>query len=220
MMFKSFRKHGNTARDSHRSCPGVVLTLSLLLGCIPALAQKHEIGLTLGGLITRDISAGADRVDIGPGTALQVNYGYRIWNTPLASLYGEVHMLASPQRLITSGNQAITRDVASLFIAPGIRVKFLPKLPVAPWAEIGGGYGDFQHSTTLLNGRPNPVARDVSLGVFEFGAGADFPLWRFVGLRAEIRDFVTAPPELNLSVNGKLHNVVAGGGLIIKLGER
>jgi hypothetical protein len=187
----------------------------------PAIAQeaapRHEIGLTLGGLFSNDRSDGATGVNVGPGSALQANYGFRFLGGDKAALYGEVHLLANPLRDVTSPDQSLTRDVATLFVTPGIRVKFSPNRGLAPYLAIGGGWADYQHSTTTLAGGPNPAPQTVHHGAFDYGGGVDLTFWRFVGLRAEIRDFYAGGPSYNTpSVRGGQHNLVAGGGLVLK----
>jgi len=55
-------------------------------------------------------------------------------------------------------------------------------------------------------------------GAFYYGGGVDLKLWKFVGLRMEIRDFYTGSPSYNAGqIHGGQHNVVAGGGLILRL---
>jgi hypothetical protein len=54
--------------------------------------------------------------------------------------------------------------------------------------------------------------------VFDYGGGFDYRLFRFIGLRAEVRDFFSE----NLNVNTPLsssnqHDVVASGGSISAL---
>jgi hypothetical protein len=45
-------------------------------------------------------------------------------------------------------------------------------------------------------------------------------LWRWIGARGEIRDFYTGSPAYNLpGITGGQHNVVAGGGFVLKWGE-
>jgi hypothetical protein len=45
-------------------------------------------------------------------------------------------------------------------------------------------------------------------------------LWRWIGARGEIRDFYTGSPAYNLTgITGGQHNVVAGGGFVLKWGE-
>lgn len=198
-----------------------VITAALLSALNVARAQeggpKHEVGLTLGGLLSQQRTGGSTSLELGSGVALQANYGYRLWGGTKAALYGEVHLLANPQRQVSSTNQTLTRDVATLFITPGIRLKFRPGGSIAPYVVAGGGWADYEQSTTTLAGAPNPAPRTVNHGVFDYGGGVDFKFWRFVGLRAEIRDFYAGAPAYNSpAFKGGQHNVVAGGGLVLK----
>ena len=181
------------------------------------LPIRHEIGLTLGGLFLNERSGVPTRLELGPGVAFQANYGYRLFAAEKAALYAEVHLLASPLRDVTSTDQRLTRDVATLFITPGFRLKFFPNRAVAPYVAVGGGWADYEQSTSRLDGQPNSASRVVNHGVFDFGGGVDFKFWRFIGLRAEIRDFYAGGPSYNTAaISGGQHNVVAGGGLVLK----
>jgi hypothetical protein len=190
---------------------------------IPAMAAdgdnaaKHEIGLTLGGLLGQDRSGGSTTFHLSSGTALQANYGYRFFDGGSVVLYGEVHMLANPQRVVTSATQTLTRDVATLFVTPGIRVQFAPRHALSPYFAVGGGWALFEQSTTTLGGNPNPAPRDISHAVVDFGGGVDVKFWKFVGLRGEIRDFYSGSPSYNApAISGGQHNVVVGGGFVLK----
>ena len=179
--------------------------------------SKHEVGLTLGALLSQQRSGGSTNLDLGAGTALQANYGYRFVGNRKAALYGEVHLLANPQRQVTSSTQTVTRDVATLFITPGIRVKFLPGGAISPYVVAGGGWSVFEQSTTTLAGAPNRAPRTLNHGVVDYGGGVDFKFWRFIGMRAEIRDFYGGAPAYNSTAfKGGQHNVVAGGGFVLK----
>jgi hypothetical protein len=180
-------------------------------------ATRHEIGLTLGGLLNKSRAGGNTSLDLGSGIALQANYGYRLLGGNRTALFGEVHFLASPLRDVNSADQRLTRDVATIFVTPGIRLKFRPDSNIAPFVAVGGGWSIYEQSTTTLAGGANPAARVVSHGALDYGAGADFKFWRFVGLRAEVRDFYAGGPSYNSSaIRGGQHNVVAGGGLVLK----
>ncbi len=195
---------------------GLVLSVSTVSA--QEAPPRHEVGLTLGGLFSAERSGGATRLDLGSGLALQANYGYRLLSRDRVAAYGEVHLLANPLRDVNSSTQTLTRDVATLFVTPGIRVKFFPSGGVAPYFAIGGGWADYQQSTTTLAGNPNAAPRTVNHGVFDYGGGVDFKVWRFVGLRAEIRDFYAGGPSYNTSsIRGGQHNVVAGGGLVLRI---
>jgi len=200
------------------------LTLTLVLGltgigiaAAQEVAPKHEIGLTLGGLLGAQRNGGAARLDLGPGIALQANYGYRMLGTEYAALYGEVHFLANPLREVSSGDQTLTRDAATIFLTPGIRLKFFSNRSVAPYLAVGAGWAVYEQSTTTLNGSPNPASRLVNHAALDYGGGVDVKFWRFVGLRGEIRDFYAGGPSYNTAaIHGGQHNVVAGGGLVLK----
>ena len=52
-----------------------------------------------------------------------------------------------------------------------------------------------------------------------FGGGTDVPVWRWLAVRLEARDFYSGNPSFNTPVvGGGQHNVVLGGGLVISLG--
>ena len=121
---------------------------------------------------------------------MQANYGYRLLGGETAALYGEVHFLANPLREVSSSDRTLTRDAATIFLTPGLRVKFFPNRSVAPYFAVGGGWAAYQQSTNTLNGNPNPASRALNHGVFDYGGGVDFKFWRFVGLRAEVQRFL------------------------------
>jgi opacity protein-like surface antigen len=197
------------------------MVAAILLAACAANAQetapRHEVGLTLGGLLSQSRSGGSTSLNLGSGVSFQANYGYRLFGGDRAALFGEVHFLASPLRDIGSADKSLTRDVATIFLTPGIRVKFRPTSSVSPFVAIGGGWSVYEQSTNTLSGNTNPASRVVTHGAFDYGAGADFRFWRFIGLRAEIRDFFAGAPLYNTaSIHGGQHNVVAGGGLVLK----
>lgn len=185
---------------------------------IVAAAQQHEIGLTLGGVFRSERSA-TSRLDLGSGRAWQANYGYRLTARDKWALLGEVHFLASPLRKVTSANRGATRDFASLYLTPGVRVKLMPNARVSPWVSGGGGWALYEQSLLTLDGSSNPAPRLVHRAAVQFGGGFDVRAWRFLSLRAEIRDFYSGSPVFNANTRGGQHNVVAGGGIVLRFGE-
>ena len=179
-------------------------------------APKNELAFGLGGIpaLARSDSPG---LDAGSGVAFQVNYGHRIVDGNTVALYGEINFIASPLRDVSTGVTSATQDFASLYITPGIRVKFRPRSRISPYAVIGGGYADYEQSLTRIDGRPNQAPRELGRGVFDFGAGFDVHVWRFVALRGEARDLYTGSPNYNLaSISGGQHNVVATGAFVVR----
>lgn len=195
-------------------------SLLLFVICLtPALAQKNEIGLTLGGFTSQTRNATPTPVDLSSGLVLEANYGRRVLQLPFAALYGELEFAANAQRTI-QGAKTDTRDIATLYVTPGVRLKFLPKARISPWVAVGGGYAAYQQSTTLLSGVANPAIRNLNRGVFDFGGGIDTPLWHFIGLRAEVRDFYSGNPAYNAVISGSgQHNVLASGGIVLRFGK-
>jgi hypothetical protein len=190
------------------------LLLTLCVAAAPLMAQRNEVGLTLGRVLADEKSSA---VELGPGTAFQVNYGRRLAGSDAVAVYGEVHFLASPQRKVETSIPAAGRDVASLYVTPGVRVKFAPDRRLSPWGAIGGGYGLYEHSDLTVGGAANPAARLLHRGVFMFGGGLDAKVFRWFDLRFEARDFYSGRADLNVPLGGGgQHNVVVGGGFVLK----
>jgi opacity protein-like surface antigen len=188
-----------------------------------AFAGEQEIGLTIGALSapSRSISGtGGGNIDFSTGTAFQADYGLTFLSLPLVDLQAEVHFLASPQQSIDSSNPTVTKDIAVLYLTPGIRLKFLPKGPLSPWASVGGGYSLYEQSTTTVGGATNGAPRHTSHGALQFGGGADIKVLPHIALRGEVRAFYTGSPSFNTVVNGTgQFNVVAGGGVVLRFGK-
>ncbi len=179
--------------------------------------SKNELAFTLGGIPPLSRSTSQESLELGSGTAFGINYGRRLLATDKVGLFGEVDFLASPLRGVSSSNLSATKNFASLYIAPGVRLKFFPRSAISPYVAVGGGYADYEQSTTRLDGQPNSAPRELARGVFDFGAGLDVHVWRWVALRGEARDFFTGAPAYNLtSITGGQHNVAISGGFVLR----
>jgi hypothetical protein len=178
--------------------------------------HKNELAFGLGGIPALSRSD-SPSVDAGSGVAFQVNYGRRVLSGKKAALFGEVNFVASPLREISTSVVSATHDFASLYITPGIRVKFLPGSRLSPYVAVGGGYADYEQSNKRLDGGANQAPRELARGVFDFGAGFDVKVWRFLALRGEARDFYSGSPGYNLaSVSGGQRNVIATGAIVFQ----
>ncbi len=196
-----------------KTCIWTLLALSL-----PAWAQNHELAFTLGGT-TNDLGT-ALALRTTSGKALQINYGYRFAGNDAVSVAGEFHFLANPLREISGGASTLTRDFASLYLTPGIRVKANPNGRIQPFGVIGGGYALYEQSRETFAGTPNPAPRHIHRGAFTFGGGVDVKIVRWLGVRGDVRDFYTGRPALNsLTLKGGQHNVVASGGFVLRWGN-
>ena len=196
------------------------IVMWLLLGSSAAVAQKHELGLTLGRRSGPTRSSNAGDLQLSSGVGLQANYGYRVLQRRRVAFFGEVHLLANGQRTVQSRNATATRDIATLFVTPGLRVAWTGSRRFVPYATAGAGYALYEQSYFRLDGAANEAPRFTHRGAFSYGGGVNVPLWRFVGLRLEARDFYTGNPSFNaVAASAGQHNVVVGGGLVLSWGS-
>ena len=199
----------------------VFLALAMVAPTFPvhALAQSNDITLSLGGTLSqsRDFqSPTTGATQTSADISLGVNYGRRFLDAEVAELYGEVESVALPNRGLTAATATVPQNYASLYVAPGLRLKVLPSARLSPWFAVGGGYALYEQSAKLSNGQ-NTTNKFLSRGVFDFGGGLDYKVFRFLGLRGEVRDFLSGNPNLNVALSSSTqHNVVASGGINVR----
>ena len=201
-----------------------LFVLASAIVTVPARAQNQERGqnqeltFSLGGIPgqTRSFQSSTSSTQISADRSFGINYGHRFLGAKIAALYGEMEFVAIPNRAVTAATAAVPQNYASLYLTPGLRLKFFPGSRLSPWGAIGGGYGLYQQSAQLSNGQ-NTTNKFLNRGVFEYGGGLDYRLFRFLGLRGEVRDFFSGNPDLNVALSSSgQHNVVASGGIILR----
>ena len=195
-----------------------LLLLATALFANPALGQNQELTFSLGGIPgqTHNFQGSGGTAQISSDRSFGINYGHRFLDPKIAALYGEIEFVALPNRDVTSATATVPQSYASLYLAPGLRLKFFPSSRLSPWGAVGGGYALYQQSAKLSNGQ-NETDKFLNRGVLDYGAGLDFRLFRFLGLRAEVRDFLSGNPNLNAkSSSSAQHNIVASGGFILR----
>jgi hypothetical protein len=200
-----------------RFCSIIFLLLGLCLCAHPVLAQNQEVTLSLGGVFSQSRSFQATgTAQISSDFDLEANYGYRFLYTNIAALYGEIEFVALPNRSVTAATAIVPKNYASLYVAPGLRLKFAPGARLSPWVAAGGGYALYQQSAQFSNGQ-NTTNKFLNRGVFDFGGGVDYTLFRFLGLRGEVRDLVSGNPNLNVALSSSTqHNVISSGGIVVR----
>lgn len=179
-------------------------------------APLNELAFGLGGIpsITR---GGSPTLQLGAGPALEVNYGRRLFSLPAVAIYGEINFVANPLRDISTSISSATKNVASLYVTPGVRAKLFPGSRISPYVAIGGGYADFEQSTTEINGSPNPAPRQLGRAAFDIGGGVDVRIWRWVALRGDFRDFYSGSPAFNVAtIRGGQNDVIATGAFVLR----
>jgi opacity protein-like surface antigen len=200
-------------------CKGVLL-LAGGATILPLHAQRHEIGVLFGGFQPQDrnlTGAGNSKALVESGFAISAAYAVRWKQWRAASLHVEIPFVASPQHRIQSARQSLTRDIATLYLTPGLKVRFAPHRRVTPYLAAGAGYALFEHSTARIDGAANTAPRHLHRGAFQFGGGVEVKLLRFLALRIEARDFVSGNPAFHSSVAGsRQHNLLLAGGFAIR----
>jgi hypothetical protein len=181
--------------------------------------QSQELTFSLGGISgqTRSLRGSpAGTAQIAADRTLGINYGHHLVGTRVATVYGELEFVAIPNRGVTSATAVVAQNYASLYVTPGVRLKLFPRSRLSPWAAIGGGYALYQESAQLSNGQKT-TNKLLNRGVFDYGGGVDYRLFRLIGLRGEVRDFLSGNPNLNAAPTPSTqHNVVASGGIILR----
>ena len=212
MVEKSF-----SSRSSFRSI--IFMLLAFLAIPFPVLAQNNEITLSLGGIPSQSRSfqdPALGSTQISSDVSLGANYGHRFLNAKVAALYGEIEFVALPNRNLAATTATVPQSYASLYVTPGVRLKLFPGARLSPWVAVGGGYSLYEQAAKLSNGQ-NTTNKFLNRGVFDFGGGLDYRLLRFLGLRAEVRDFLSGNPNLSVALSSSTqHNVVSSGGVSVR----
>jgi opacity protein-like surface antigen len=204
----------------------MIVCAALCFAASAAFAQKNEIGLMLGATITPDrevrpqVSTGQPptaTARIGTGLTYGLSYARRIVDARVASLHGEVVFFAVPSNDVKSSLNFVPRNFASLFVTPGLKLKFLPQAPITPYVAAGGGFARFAESDFLGNNAPNTGKRGTNRGAFNYGGGLEFKVFPFVSLRGEVRHFITDNPQFNaVFVSDKQHSVISSAGVVLR----
>jgi hypothetical protein len=195
----------------------------LVLLCIStaALAQKADAAFVVGGSFVSDTTGTVLVLPPISTTTIKTDHhiflegalGVRLLNAHLISLHAELPVAGIPsQSLTVQGAPTVLDHLSTIFITPGLRVKFASFAPISPWVSFGGGWAHYS-----LNG----LGTTENKGALQYGGGLDFktglPL---LGFRAEVRDFVTGIPRLTsgFATESGLHhhNILVGGGIVLR----
>jgi len=202
-----------------------LLLAAVLCVSTAALAQKADVSFVVGGSFVSD-TEGAFALLPGPGTAipklqtdhhlfLEGTLGFGMVNAKVAAIYVELPVagIRNQKLTLSTSPSAVLDHLSTIFVTPALRLKILPGSPISPWASIGGGWAHYS---------ADAAGTSESKAALQYGGGLDFKTGLPVlGFRAEVRDFVTGDPNLNvinLANNSGLHhhNVLVGGGIVLR----
>jgi len=188
-----------------------------------ATAQKNELSGIIGRTFTSDQSIqGAPPSDpdlrFGNGVTFEINYARQVMvlGRGFVSLALEVPFVVNPDEdLHAALPNRIPEQYASYFVTPAARFNLFSGQGVSPWVSVGGGFGHFSESSSLLFGGANTGNTGTSTGVFQAGVGLDVRIFGHFSLRGEGRDFWSGVPQLGLNTGkSRQHNIFAGGGIV------
>ena len=192
----------------------------MLFGSQSALAQKHEVAFTSGGLKIgeRDFDLPQPGfLRFGTGFTYELNYSRRIFDARIAALYFEVPFAGTPRTKVKTTNALSPNTYSSIFFTPGIKLKLLPGGKYSPFAVMGGGLAHFRESDTTIDNQPNPDRRSTTDAVFAFGFGLDVKVRSILSIRGEVRDFYSELPPLNVrALRDRQHNALISAGIVLR----
>jgi hypothetical protein len=196
-----------------------LLVFSILtLVCINAYAQKNELAFVAGAKVTPTVGSTATgtQTDFSTTFAFEANYAAQLVHVPAVALHLEFPFVASPSTNLSSSNLTAVKSYSSIFFTPALRLKVLPGSPFSPWISAGGGIAHFNPGSTTQAGTTTSTNSTTKSAV-EGGIGADFhPPLLPIAFRVEARDFYTGIPNLNtLSIKVR-HNILVGGGIVLR----
>jgi hypothetical protein len=203
-----------------RTIISVIVTVLVFAVFCPAQERKNEAGFLLGAeLIPERSTSSGTALSFSDSVSFSATYARHLTGRRTELLL-EFPFAASPSHSLASAQEGTITSLASLYVTPSLRVRFLNARPFSPWVSGGVGYGLYQGSQTLNSGARNPAVFQNTTTV-QFGGGVDFrtPLHVFlpISLRLEARDYHTLDtPNFGVGVRGgSQDNVIAAGGFVI-----
>ena len=185
-----------------------------------AAAQKNELaGLVGRTFISNQGIKGAtflnNEVRFGNGWTFEVNYAHRVLGAGFASVFLELPAVVNVNEKLNTGLNLIPENFKSYFVTPAARLNVLSDTAISPWVSLGGGYGHFSESSTLVFGGPNPGKTGTSTGILQAGVGLDVRTFDRFSLRGEARDFWSGVPQLNVDTGkSRQHNIFVAVGVV------
>jgi len=175
----------------------MIASVALLLG-VSAAAQesRSEISLQGTGFFTKDTTGQGttERSTNAGGFLIGYRYHFNRWLAAEA-VYGydrNTQQYFAPAGL--SRIQANVHQATGGFI---FRVPAPAKFRISPYVLAEGGALVFDPTGNSFGSGAG--AQRQATGVFVYGAGADYPLFKHVGLRAEYRGLVYSAPDFGLT---------------------
>ena len=209
-----------------------MLKFTLILGaCLVALAgvalaQSGEIGFFGGGSFYMNPTLKGASAEVKAGFANGFGGGVAVGHNTTDHLGGEIRYMFQQHDLeASSGNTQVTKSGRSHAIHYDVLIYATGRSSrVRPFVAVGGGVK--QYSGTGAESASQPLGNVVILTttnqwkpLITFGGGVKIAVSKHVGLRLEVRDYLTpfptdvVTPVPPVKHDGWLHNIVPMVGL-------
>lgn len=206
------------ARRRFRIAEVLLALVALSLSAGAQDEKKNELGGVVGRtfISNQPISSltNPGTIHFGAGTTFEINYARVLRTHGPVQLAVEVPLIVNVDQDLNYPSNAIPEGFKSYFITPSARVKFSPNFLFSPWVSVGGGFGHFSESDTLVFGGQNPGKTGTTTGVFQVGGGLDINPTKSLTVRVEVRLLNTSEPQLNVNSSGNQNNIFTGGGVV------
>lgn len=182
----------------------IVPVLCLFLS-LTSFAQSNELAVTAGGQFPNN-----SQFNSGASWAVGASFAHRIFHVPLVGLYWEIPVVGAPNSVMKT---PFRTTYSSLFVTPGLKVKFAPELPISPWLAAGIGVARYHNAANATFSDQTSTK-----AVFDIGGGIDWKIAPFISARGELRDFYSGLPDIASAsgLSGRQHNVVPQVGLVLR----
>ena len=188
----------------------------LFLLTLTAAAQeggRMQVSLLGTGFFTKDSTAGLVRQQVSESGGFRVGFRYNLTRWISADVdYGRNRITDRDFTPSLSRVQSDAHQVMGGFV---VNLPFFPKFK--PYLLAEGGAIVFDPT----GGRFSDVARAQrqAEGTFAYGGGVDYPIFKYIALRAEYRGLVYSAPDFNipaLNVNAVTHTAQPSAGVVIR----
>ncbi|HLJ28864.1 MAG TPA: hypothetical protein VKY85_19295 [Candidatus Angelobacter sp.] len=197
--------------------PKTVFLFVLLCGAsLVAAGQSNDLAGVVGVKITPSASSTSGTTTVNKALGFEGSFAHQIKGMSLAALQVELPVMVTPKSTVNSSNFFASKSYSSIYVTPGIRLRFAPSASVSPWVAVGVGIARFNPSATSQVGGTNPATGALK-GAGDAGGGLDF---KAPGLpltfRVEVREYFSGAPNLNIPSLSLHNNIFAGGGVVLR----
>jgi hypothetical protein len=181
-----------------------------------SMAQKNELSATAGRFfVSTNTVPGIAEIHFENPASFAIDYSRWLTTKGIFGISAELPVGVYPKMALNFPENAIPKQISSVFLTPSVRINAFVSDSVTPWVSVGGGYGWIHESSdyNFYGTRPGP--KNVNTGAFQIGAGLNVWFWPTWGFKFEARDFNSGNPDFGVPVKaGRQNNYYVGAGVM------